>query len=138
LEQVIASAAKQSPVGMGILPILNRQAGCLSHQSREARDRLDPGSESGVTHDRQSRVPRGTVPLMKLLSRGTRDFTPRNIRVSNADKKTPTSAVTQLLDSKVFVFLQEANRLFQSVSAERLSQDFRTSIDNRVDNRGFA
>ena len=41
---------------------------------------LDPGSESGVTNGRQSRVPRGTVPPMRLLSRGTRDFTPRNDR----------------------------------------------------------
>jgi hypothetical protein len=68
---------------MGILPVLNRQAGCLSHQSREARDRLDPGSESGVTNDRQSRVQRGTVPLMRLLSRVLWDFTPRNDRGSD-------------------------------------------------------
>ncbi len=65
-------------VGMGILPVLNRQAGCLSHHSLEARDRLDPGSESGVTNDRQPCVPRATVPLMRLLSRVPRDFTPRN------------------------------------------------------------
>ena len=51
--------------GMGILPVIKRQAGCLSHQSREARDRLGPGSESGVTNDRQSRVPRGTAAPMR-------------------------------------------------------------------------
>jgi hypothetical protein len=78
------------------------------------------------------------VPLMKLLSGRTRDFTPRNIRVSNADKKSPTSAVTQLLDGKVSVFFQQADRLFEGVSAKWLSQDFRTSIDDSVDNRGFA
>ena len=43
-------------------------------RSREERDRLDPGSESGVTNSRQSRVPYETVPPIRLLSRGTRDF----------------------------------------------------------------
>jgi len=28
----------------------------MSHQSRETRDRLDPGSESGVTNDRQDEI----------------------------------------------------------------------------------
>ena len=36
------------------------------------------GSESGVTNDWQSSVPHGTVPVIGLLSRGTRDFIPRN------------------------------------------------------------
>jgi len=56
-------------------------------------------------------------------------------RIEGADQSTWQP---QLLDGEVSVFLQEANRLFQSVSAEWLRQDFRTSIDNRVDNRGFA
>ncbi len=40
------------------LPVIKRQARCLSHQSREARGRLDPGSKSGVTNERQSAFPR--------------------------------------------------------------------------------
>ncbi len=119
----------------------------IDRQSRVSRDvppvprggvRLDPGSESGVTNDRQSRVLRGTVPPVKLLSRGPRDFTPRNGRVSNSEKIRQPVQQPELLDSKVSVFLQEANRLLQGVSAEWLRQDFGTSIDNRVDNRGLA
>jgi|GEM_PF-6743589 len=75
VEVVIASVAKQSPVGWPSRPLSFPRT-----RSREARDRLDPGSESGVTNDRQSHVPRGTVPPMRVQSRGTRDCTPRNDR----------------------------------------------------------
>ena len=48
-------------VGMGILPVLNRQA--------VPRGGTDwPGSESGVTNDRQSRVLRGTVNTLQHTS----------------------------------------------------------------------
>jgi hypothetical protein len=93
---VIGIAAKQSTMGWA-----SRPSSFPRTRSREARDRLDPGSKSGVTNDRQSRVPRGTVPPMGLHgardvpkghpcrdeSRGTRDLPPRNNRVSKADKK---------------------------------------------------
>jgi hypothetical protein len=47
--------------------------GALQGRKLEAIFRgLDPGSESGVTNDRQSRVLRGAVPLMRWLSRRTR------------------------------------------------------------------
>ncbi len=91
--------------GTGILPVIKRQARCLSHQgssrpglragcSRDAgaydlvaagvpaRHFPAPGSKSGVTNNGQSHVPSGTVPPMRLLSRGTRDFTPRNDRAT--------------------------------------------------------
>jgi len=71
VEVVIASVAKQSPVEWPSHPL-------SFPRTRESR--LDPGSESGVTNDRQSHVPRGTVPPMRVQSRGTRDCTPRNDR----------------------------------------------------------
>jgi len=48
------------------------------------------------------------------------------------------TSLLELLDGKVSVFCQETNRFLQSVSAEWLRQDLRTSIDNSVDNRGSA
>ncbi len=60
VDVVIASVVKQSPVESPSHPL-------SFPRTRESR--LDHGSESGVTNDRQSRVPRGTVPPMRLLSR---------------------------------------------------------------------
>ena len=44
-----------TPTGNAGLPVIKRQAGCLSHQG----SRLDPESESGVTNGRQYRVSSG-------------------------------------------------------------------------------
>ncbi len=59
------ASPRQSPVGWASRP---------SSFPRTRESRLDPGSESGVTNHRQSRVPRGTVPPMRLLRR----LAPRN------------------------------------------------------------
>jgi hypothetical protein len=56
---------EQSPAGWVFRP-----SSFPRTRSREARDRLDPGSESGVTNNRQSRVPRGaeTWQSSRILS----------------------------------------------------------------------
>ena len=82
---IIASAAKQTPAGWASRPSsfprtressTGRDAGAydLVAAGVPARHFLDPGSESGVTNDRQPPVPSGAVPPMGSLSLRNAEF----------------------------------------------------------------
>ena len=85
-----SSTDRQSRVSRDVPPGMQHRQGrrCLRFGSggRPCPPFPAPGSGSGVTNDRQSRVLRGTVPPMRLLSRGTRDFTPRKDKVGLPSK----------------------------------------------------
>ena len=127
-DEAVSGGTGVHEAGVGILPVvipayteIQHQQGrwCLQFGSGGRPCPPFPGPRIGVRgdeYDQQFRVPRGTVPPMRLLSR-IRD------RSCRTEPWQP-----QLLYGKVSVFLQEANRLFQSVSAEGLRQDFRISI----------
>jgi hypothetical protein len=64
--RVVIASPPSRPLSLP-LTLESGRTGLRAGRSEAGRDAgTTPGSESGVTDDRQSRVPRGTTPLMRL------------------------------------------------------------------------
>ncbi len=79
-------------------------------RSREARDILDPGSESGVMNDRRFSVPVGMVPPIRVCRR----FAPRNYPAARGVGKSDKESGSWYEPASFELVFHPADRLPQS------------------------